>query len=80
VATQNRLMLEMLLENLAQWKAAQTLEPERMAPERQRLAAAGDQWAAERAELTERSTVGPRRNIYKMVDPVRFYCGIKELD
>ena len=49
VATQNRLMLEMLLENQAQWKAEQKLERERMAAERERMAAERDQWAAERA-------------------------------
>ena len=49
VATQNRLMLEMLLENQAQWKAKQKLERERMAADRERMAAERDQWAAERA-------------------------------
>jgi len=44
------------------------------------MAAERDQWAAERAERTEQSTVGPRPNIYKMVDPVRFCGGAKELD
>jgi len=43
------------------------------------MAAERDQWAAERAERTERSTVDPRPNIYKMVDPVRFCGGAKEL-
>jgi len=33
LATQNRLMLEMLLENQAQWKADQGFEQERMAAE-----------------------------------------------
>jgi len=80
LATQNRLMLEMLLENQAQWKAERRLKRERMADERERMAAERDQWAAERAERTERSTVGPRPNIYKTVDPVRFSGGAKELD
>jgi len=44
------------------------------------MAAERDQWAAERTERTERSTVGSRPNIYKMVDPVRFCGGAKELD
>jgi len=35
VATQNRLMLEMLLINQAQWKAEQRLERERMVAERE---------------------------------------------
>jgi len=39
VATQNRLMLQMLHENLAQWKAEQRLKHERMAAERERMAA-----------------------------------------
>jgi len=73
-------MLEMLLKNQAQWKAEQRLERKRMAAERERMAAEQDQWAAERAERTKRSTVGPRLNIYKMVDPVRFCGGAKELD
>jgi len=80
VATQNRLTLEMLLENQAQWKAEQRLERERMAAERERMAAERDEWANERAECTKRSTVGPRPNIYNMVDPVRFCGGAKELD
>jgi hypothetical protein len=53
VATQTRLMLEMLLENQAQWKAEQRLEWERMAAKRERMAAEQDQWAAERAGRTE---------------------------
>jgi hypothetical protein len=80
VATQNRLMLEMMLENHAQWKAEQRLERERMAAEREQMAATWDQWAAERAERTERSTMGSRPNIYKTVDPVRCCGGAKELD
>jgi hypothetical protein len=80
MATQNRLMLEILLENQAQWKTKQTLEQERMAAERERIAAKRNQWAAERAECTEGSTVGARPNISEMVDPVRFCSGAKELD
>jgi len=57
VATHNRLMLQMLLENQAQWKAKQTFARERMAAERNRTAANWDQWATECAELTERTTV-----------------------
>jgi hypothetical protein len=59
LATQNRLMLEMLLENEAQWKAEQKLERERMAAERERMAAERDQWAVEWAEQAERSIAGP---------------------
>ena len=80
VATQNRLMLEMLLENQAQWKAEQKLERERMAAERERMAAERDQWAAKCGKRTKRSITGPRPNIYKMVDPVRYCGGAKELD
>jgi len=50
VATQNRLMLEMLLENQAQWKAKQKLERERMAAGWEPMAAERAQWAAKRAE------------------------------
>ena len=39
LATQNRLMLEMPLENQAQWKAEQKHERERMAAERDQMAA-----------------------------------------
>jgi hypothetical protein len=53
VATRNRLMLEMLLENLAQWKAEQRLEQERIAAEQERMAAEWDQWVGECAERTE---------------------------
>jgi hypothetical protein len=80
VATQNRLMMEMLLENQAQWKAQQKLERERMAADGERMAAELDQWAVEWAEDAERSIAGPRPNIYKMVDPVRYCGGAKELD
>jgi hypothetical protein len=83
VAAQNRLMLEMLLEHQVQWKAERKLERERMEAERLRMAAEREQWAAERAERTERaerSTTGPTQNIYKMVDPVRYCGGAKELD
>jgi len=86
MATQNRLMLKMLLENQAQWKAAQRLEWEQiaaelesMAAERETIAAERAPWAAEHAKRTKRSTVGPRPNIYKMVDPVRFCGSAKEL-
>jgi hypothetical protein len=44
------------------------------------MAAEPDQWAAERTERTEQSTIGPRPNIYKMVDPVRLCGAAKELD
>jgi hypothetical protein len=80
VATENWLMLEMLLENQAQWRAEQKLERERMAAELERMAAERDQWAAECAECAERSIAGPRLNIYKMVDPVRYCGGAQELD
>jgi len=80
VATQNRLMLEMLLENQAQWKAEQKLARERLAAEQERMAAVRDQSAAEPAERTEPSIRGPRPNIYTMVDPVRYCGGSKELD
>jgi len=63
VAAQNRLMLEMLLENQAQWTAEQKLERERMVAEQEPMAAARDQWAAKRAEHAERSITGPRPNI-----------------
>ena len=81
VATQNRLMLEMLLKNQAQWIAEQRHEWERMAAEQERMAAERDQWAAglaeraqhaQHAQCTQLSIVGPRPNIYKMVDPVLY--------
>jgi len=80
VATQTRLKLEMLLENQAQWITEQRLEWERMTAIQEQMATERDQWAAERAERAERSIVGPRPNIYKMVDPVRCCGGAKELD
>jgi hypothetical protein len=73
-------MLEMLLDNQAQLKAEQKLERDWMAAERERMASERDQWAAERAERADRSIAGPRQNIYKMVDPVRYCGGAKELD
>jgi len=79
VATQNRLMLEMLLENQAQWKAEQNLDRERMGATRERMVTEQDTWAAERAERAGRSIQCPRQNIYETVDPVP-YCGsAKEL-
>jgi len=80
VATQNRLMLEMLLQNQAQWKAGQKLESKRMAAKREGMAAERDQWAATRAKRAKRSITGPRPNIHKMVDLVRYCGGAKELD
>jgi hypothetical protein len=80
VATQNRLMLETLLENQAQGKAEQKLERERMVAERERMAAKREQWSPESAERTEQSITGPRPNIYMMVDPARYCGGAKELD
>ena len=80
MATENWLMLEMLLENQAQWKAEQRLKRDRLAAQWERMAAERDQWAAESAECTERSTIGSRPNIYKLVDPVRFCGGAKKLD
>jgi len=53
VATQHRLMLEMVLENQDQWRAKQGLEMETMVAERERMAGQWDQWAAESAEHTE---------------------------
>jgi hypothetical protein len=53
VATQNRLMLEMLLENQGQWKTELRHEWVRMAAKGERMAAKRDQWAAEHAELTQ---------------------------
>jgi hypothetical protein len=53
VATQKQLMLDMSLENQAQWKAALSHEWERMAAKRERMAANRDQWAAKYAELTQ---------------------------
>jgi len=71
MVTQNRLMLELLLENHAHWKAEEKHEWERMAAKQEQLAAARDQCAAERAELAKRTIIGPRPNLYKMVDPVQ---------
>jgi len=76
---QNRLMLEMLLVNQAQLKAEHSLTRERLAGKPERIAAERDQWAAKRANSTQQSTVGPRRNINRLVDPARFCGGAKEL-
>jgi len=73
-------MLEMPLENQAQWNAEQKLESERIEAEQEPMAGERDQWAAERAECAERSITGPRLNIYKKVDPVRYCGGANELD
>jgi len=80
VATENRVMLEMLFENQSQWKTEQRLDRDRMAAEGEWIAAERDQWAAECAESTKRSTVGRRPIIFKIVDPGRFCSGAKELD
>jgi len=80
VATPNRLMLEVLLQNQADWEAEQSLEQERRAAEKDRMAAERDQWAAERAKHTEQSTVGPGPNIYNLVEPVRLCYSARELD
>ena len=80
LATQNLLMLEMWLENQANWKGEQKLEWERMAAKRERIAANRDYGAADRAEHPEWSIAGPRPNIHKRVDPVKYCGGAKELD
>jgi hypothetical protein len=51
-----------------------------MAAKQDQSAAKQDQSAAECAEHAERSIVGPRPNINKMVDHVRYCSGAKELD
>jgi hypothetical protein len=51
-----------------------------MAAEQDQSAAERDQSAAECAEHAEQSIVGPRPNINKMVDHVRYCGGAKELD
>jgi len=79
VATHNRLILEMLFKNQAQWKAEPKLKRERVAAEQEGMAAERDKWAADSAEPAERTIAGPGPNIYKMVDPLQ-YCSIaKEL-
>ena len=80
VATQNRWMLEMLLENQAQWKPEQKLERERKVAKRAEMAAERVHWAAERAGRAERSIAGPRPNIYMMIELERYCGGAKELD
>jgi len=70
----------MLLENQAQWKAKQRLKWERIVAKQEQMDAKRDQWAAKCAECAKWSTVGPTLNIYKMVDPVRYCGGVKELD
>jgi len=78
--TRNRLMLEMLLENQARWTAELRPKWARMAVEWEIMTAERDQWAAECAAGAERSIAGPRPNIYKMVEPVRYWGGAIELD
>jgi hypothetical protein len=51
-----------------------------MAAQRDQSAAERDQSAAECADHAERSIVGPRLNINKMVDHVWYCGGAKELD
>jgi len=53
VATQNRLMLEMLLETEVLWKPYERFARERMAVERERTASEWCTWDAEREERTE---------------------------
>jgi len=80
MVTQNRLLLEMPLENQAKWKAELRLEKEQMAAEWESMLADQDQWAAKRVEPSERSTVGPRPNIYTTVYPRSIWGGVKEQD
>ena len=79
VATHNLLMLESVLENQVQWESEQRLERERMVATQERMAAERDPWAAAHAKRATHRTVGPRPNIYNMVDPVRFCGGATEL-
>jgi len=80
MASQNLLMLEMLLEDQARWKADQRLEWERIAAEREPIAAEQNQRAAKRAKRAKHSIVDARPNIYKIVDPVQYCGGAKEPD
>lgn len=72
LATQNHLIVEMLLEVQAQWEPKQRLQWEKMLAELERRAAKRDQWAANRAEWTKQSTVEPRQTIDRMLDPITF--------
>jgi len=83
LATQTQWMLEMLLKHQALWKAEQKLEWEGKMAKREQMAAKCNQWAAEHAKWAEHaewSTAGQKTHIYKMVDPVRQYGGVKQLD
>jgi len=80
MATRKWVILEMPLEHQAQWNAEQGLQWETMMAQWEPMAAQWKQWSAKCAECTKRHTTGLKRNIYKIVDPVR-YCGsAKELD
>jgi hypothetical protein len=80
VATQNRSTQEMLLQDQAQRTEEHGLEQTRMPAEREGMAAERDQWGDRCAKRTKWSTVGPRPNIYKKVDPVTFCCAATEVD
>lgn len=66
-------MMEMLPEHHAQWETELRHILERMA-------AKGEQMAAQCIERTEGSTAGPRPNMYMIVNPVQYSGGAKELD
>ena len=70
VATCNPPMLEMLLKNQTQKTAEQRHERKWIAVELERIAPVRDEWGAKSTERTERSNIGPRLNMYSMVDPV----------
>lgn len=80
VATQNQLMLEMLIKHQARWNTEQKLEWERMGDEREPMAGELNEQDPKCTKHTKRSIGGPRLNIYNMLDPIQ-YCGsAKELD
>jgi len=80
LATQNGLMVKMLLQHQDWWKAGYRRERERMTAEREWVAANRDHRAAKHSKHAKRCTIDPKTHIYKMVNPVG-YCGsAKELD
>jgi len=80
MATQNRLMLDILLENHSQHNSKQRQDWEGIAAEREWMTAELDQLAAACDERTERSIIRPRPKIHMMVDPVQHCGGAQELD
>ena len=80
MATQDRLLMELLLEYQVQWIANHRLNWQRMMAKEEHMAAKQERWAAKCTNWAKQSTTGPGTNFCKMVDVVWYRGSGNELD